>query len=101
MPSSLASSSGGIIARRGALQSTGWRIPSLHKPQRRNGMETLQSMRLFVRVANSDSFSAAGRAFGLSPASVSRHVNALETQLGVRLVHRTSRQLALTEAGQL
>lgn len=64
-------------------------------------METLQSMRLFVRVANSDSFSAAGRAFGLSPASVSRHVNALETQLGVRLVHRTSRQLALTEAGQL
>lgn len=64
-------------------------------------METLQSMRLFVRVATSESFSAAGRAFGLSPASVSRNINALETQLGVRLVHRTSRQLALTEAGQL
>ncbi|PZW37841.1 DNA-binding transcriptional LysR family regulator [Humitalea rosea] len=64
-------------------------------------METLQGMRLFVRVANSESFSAAGRAFGLSPASVSRSINTLETQLGVRLVHRTSRQLALTEAGQL
>ncbi|GGG24024.1 LysR family transcriptional regulator [Caldovatus sediminis] len=64
-------------------------------------METLRDMRLFVRVAHSESFSAAGRAFGLSPASVSRHVNALESRLGVRLIHRTSRRLALTEAGHL
>lgn len=64
-------------------------------------METLRDMRLFVKVAHSDSFSAAGRAFGLSPASVSRHVNALEGRLGVRLINRTSRRLALTEAGHL
>jgi len=64
-------------------------------------METLETMRLFVRVAQSDSFSAAGRACGLSPASVSRRISALESGFGVRLVNRTSRRHALTEAGQL
>ncbi|WP_187830197.1 LysR family transcriptional regulator [Siccirubricoccus phaeus] len=58
-------------------------------------------MRLFVRIAQSESLSAAGRAFGLSPASVSRRVNALESEFGVRLINRTSRRHALTEAGQL
>jgi DNA-binding transcriptional LysR family regulator len=64
-------------------------------------METLETMRLFVRVAQSESFSAAGRAFGLSPASVSRRVNALEGEFGIRLINRTSRRHALTEAGQI
>lgn len=64
-------------------------------------METLQNMRLFVRVAQAGSFSAAGRAVGLSPASISRHINAMEETLGVRLINRTSRRLALTEAGHL
>lgn len=64
-------------------------------------METLQNMRLFVRVAQAGSFSAAGRAVGLSPASISRHINAVEQSLGVRLINRTSRRLALTEAGHL
>ena len=64
-------------------------------------METLETMRLFVRIAQSESLSAAGRAFGLSPASVSRRVNALESQFGIRLINRTSRRHALTEAGQL
>ena len=64
-------------------------------------METLQTMRLFVKVADSGSFSAAGRAVGLSPASVSRHMGALEQSLGVQLINRTSRKLALSDVGQL
>jgi DNA-binding transcriptional LysR family regulator len=63
-------------------------------------METLQTMRLFVKVAENGSFSAAGRAVGLSPASVSRHMSALEQTLGVRLISRTSRKLALNDVGQ-
>lgn len=64
-------------------------------------MEPLETMRLVVRIAQSASMSAAGRAFGLSPASVSRRVAALEGEIGVRLINRTSRRHALTEAGQL
>lgn len=64
-------------------------------------MGTLQMMRLFVKVAELGSLSAAGRSCGLSPASVSRQINALEQELGVRLINRTSRRLALTEIGQL
>lgn len=63
-------------------------------------MEMLQTMRLFMRVADLGSLSAAGRASGLSPASVSRQINSLEQALGVRLINRTSRRLALTEIGQ-
>jgi len=64
-------------------------------------MEALQTLRLFIRVAKLGSLSAAARASGLSPASVSRQIKALEQSLGVRLINRTSRRLALTEIGQL
>lgn len=64
-------------------------------------MEALQTIRLFMKVADLGSLSAAGRASGLSPASVSRQIKALEQSLGVRLINRTSRRLALTEIGQL
>jgi DNA-binding transcriptional LysR family regulator len=56
-------------------------------------------MELFVATAESGSFSAAGRLYGLSPASVSRHVNELETDLGAALLHRSTRALGLTESG--
>jgi DNA-binding transcriptional LysR family regulator len=62
-------------------------------------MDTLQSLRLFSEVARSGSFSAAGRAAGLSTASVSRHVLALENSLGVQLVNRSTRHCSLTDAG--
>jgi DNA-binding transcriptional LysR family regulator len=62
---------------------------------------TLRDMQLFVNVVQNGSFSAAGRHLGFSPASVSRHINALEESLGVRLLNRTSRKLTLTEAGSL
>lgn len=64
-------------------------------------MDALFGMQLFQRVVRAGSFSAAGRQVGLSPASVFRHMNALEDRLGARLLNRTSRKLSLTEAGGL
>jgi DNA-binding transcriptional LysR family regulator len=57
-------------------------------------------MEAFVRVADSRSFSEAARRLRLSKSVVSRQVAALETQLGARLFHRTTRSLSLTEVGQ-
>jgi DNA-binding transcriptional LysR family regulator len=64
------------------------------------GLTTIRDMELFVEVIHRGSFSAAGRHLGLSPASVSRHINALENALDARLLNRTSRNLTLTDAGQ-
>ncbi len=54
-------------------------------------------MRIFVSVVHHGSLSSAGRELGLSPASVSRHLSALEKELGCRLINRSSRNLTLTE----
>ncbi|GIK85233.1 MAG: LysR family transcriptional regulator [Burkholderiales bacterium] len=62
-------------------------------------MDWLQPMRIFVSVVQNGSLSSAGRELGLSPASVSRHISALESGLGCRLLNRSSRKLTLTEAG--
>ncbi|MGR3493649.1 LysR family transcriptional regulator [Citreimonas sp.] len=64
-------------------------------------MEWLKAVKVFESVVHSGSLSAAGRHQGLSPASVSRHINDLENALGVRLLNRTSRRLSLTEAGRI
>ncbi|WBO23145.1 LysR family transcriptional regulator [Sphingomonas abietis] len=56
--------------------------------------------RLFVRVIELGSLSAAGRELGLSPAAASKRLAALEARLGARLVHRTTRRLSATEAGR-
>lgn len=63
-------------------------------------METLANLESFVRSAEALSFSAAARRLSLTPAAVSRNVAALERNLGVRLFQRTTRKLALTEAGE-
>lgn len=55
---------------------------------------------LFAVVVESGSLSAAARTLRISPAMVSKRLARLESRLGVRLVHRTTRRLALTEAGQ-
>jgi DNA-binding transcriptional LysR family regulator len=60
----------------------------------------LGSLELFCIAAELESFTAAGRAAGLSPAAVSRTIARLETRLGVRLFMRTTRQIHLTEAGR-
>jgi DNA-binding transcriptional LysR family regulator len=64
-------------------------------------MNRLQAMELFVSAVRDGSFSGAGRRAGLSPASVSRYIGELETQLGVQLFNRSTRHLGLTEAGKI
>lgn len=62
-------------------------------------MDRVISMRVFVRAASVGSLSAAARHLGMSPAMATKHVNSLEARLGVKLFHRTTRRLSLTEAG--
>ena len=63
-------------------------------------METLSNLEAFVRSAETGGFSAAARRLSLTPAAVSRNVAMLERNLGVRLFHRSTRKLTLTEAGE-
>lgn len=63
-------------------------------------MLDLQRLSSFLAVVHAGSFVAAADASGLSKAAVSRHVAELEAQLGVRLLHRTTRRLSLTEDGE-
>ncbi|ULU24575.1 LysR family transcriptional regulator [Dyella terrae] len=63
-------------------------------------METLANLEAFVRSAELGGFSSAARYMGLTPAAISRNVAQLERNLGVRLFHRNTRKLALTEAGE-
>lgn len=55
---------------------------------------------LYARVIETGSLAAAGRSLNLSPAMVSKRIAALEERLGARLLYRTTRKLATTEAGQ-
>jgi DNA-binding transcriptional LysR family regulator len=59
----------------------------------------LEAVQTFVLVVQHRSFAAAARARRLAPSSVSRTVGDLEEELGIRLFHRTTRTLSLTEAG--
>jgi DNA-binding transcriptional LysR family regulator len=61
--------------------------------------DRLFALRLFVRVARTRSFSAAGRELGLSQPSASRLVAELEREVGASLLRRTTRAVTLTEAG--
>lgn len=61
----------------------------------------LAHLRLFVRIASTHNISQAGSELGLSPAVASSHINKLEERLGVRLVHRTTRKVSLTEDGEI
>ncbi|HEY1935793.1 MAG TPA: LysR family transcriptional regulator [Acetobacteraceae bacterium] len=63
-------------------------------------MDRLTSMTVFARVASTRSFSAAARQLGISQATASKHVQTLEGWIGARLLHRTTRRVGLTEAGE-
>ncbi|PNH91722.1 LysR family transcriptional regulator [Vibrio diazotrophicus] len=60
----------------------------------------VEHLKLFVRLASSQSISMAGQELGLSPAVASSHINKLEESLGVRLVHRTTRKVSITAEGR-
>lgn len=64
-------------------------------------MDQTEAMRVFTRVVRAGSLSAAGRSLGISAASVSRKISALEQSTGARLLNRTSRKIALTQVGEL
>ena len=64
-------------------------------------LDRLTSIRVFAEVARLGSFRAAADALALSPTMVGKHIAALEAHLGTKLLNRTTRRQALTEAGEL
>jgi DNA-binding transcriptional LysR family regulator len=63
-------------------------------------MDKLRALRTFVAIADAGSLTAAARRLGSSLPAVVRLLGALEAELGARLFHRTTRRIALTEAGR-
>lgn len=64
-------------------------------------MDTLTRMRAFIAVIENEGFSSAARKTGRSKALLSKYVRELEDELGVLLINRTTRQIALTGAGEV
>lgn len=63
-------------------------------------MDRLTAMKVFVEIVDRGSMSAAADALSISRAMISRYLEELENWLGVRLLHRTTRRLTLTDAGE-
>src|SRR5207244_5998468 len=63
-------------------------------------MDRFDAMQIFVRVIEKGSFSAVAKERGIGQPAVSKQISALEDDLGTELIHRTSRSIALTEAGR-
>jgi DNA-binding transcriptional LysR family regulator len=63
-------------------------------------IDRLDTMRVFVTALDEGSLAAAGRRLGRSPAAVTRAIAFLENHVGAQLLHRTTRTLRLTEAGE-
>lgn len=63
-------------------------------------MDRLQTMEVFVGVVEEAGFASAARRLKMSPPAVTRAVSELEARLGCRLLHRTTRSVRLTEAGE-
>jgi DNA-binding transcriptional LysR family regulator len=64
-------------------------------------MESLSGFNVFVQVAETRSFVAAGRALGISASAIGKSVARLEERLGVRLFHRSTRSMTLTAEGMM
>lgn len=62
-------------------------------------LDRVTSMRVFVEAANQGSLSGAARMLGMSPAMATKHMDTLEERLGVKMLHRSTRKLSLTDAG--
>lgn len=66
-----------------------------------NGVELLNDMALFVEVVKAKGFRGAAEATGVPNSTLSRRISALEKAIGLRLLHRTTRKVELTEAGRI
>jgi DNA-binding transcriptional LysR family regulator len=66
-----------------------------------NLIPLLSDMAIFVTVVEQGNFSKAAKKLGVTPSAVSRQISRLEDALGIKLLQRTTRQLALTESGTL
>lgn len=62
-------------------------------------LDRFTGMRVFLEATTRGSLSAAARALAMSPAMATKHMDAMEARLGVKLLHRTTRRLSLTDAG--
>lgn len=71
------------------------------RAQRVQGMNDVNAVLIFLKVAEQGGFVAAARSLDLPKSTVSLKVNELEQRLGVRLFHRTTRRVSLTEEGRL
>lgn len=63
-------------------------------------MDRFDAMQMFVRVVEKGSFSAVAKERGIGQPAVSKQISALEEELGTELIHRTSRSVAMTDAGR-
>src|SRR5260370_27047804 len=63
-------------------------------------VDKFDAMQVFVRVVEKGSFSAVAKERGIGQPAVSKQISALENELGTELIHRTSRSIAMTEAGR-
>jgi DNA-binding transcriptional LysR family regulator len=63
-------------------------------------MDIIEALHTFVRIVETGSFSAVARENNASPSRISRQVTQLESHSGLRLLHRTTRQLSLTDDGE-
>ncbi|WP_051953457.1 LysR family transcriptional regulator [Xenophilus azovorans] len=64
-------------------------------------MDRFTALTVFRHVAELNSFAQAGRRLGLSAPAISKNIAELEARLGARLIHRTTRRMALTEEGRI
>ena len=65
-----------------------------------DAFQDLNDLYFFAKVVDCGSYTAAAEALGMQTSKLSRRIGALERELGVRLLNRTTRKLSLTEAGQ-
>ncbi|MFP4901345.1 LysR family transcriptional regulator, partial [Paraburkholderia sp. BR14261] len=75
-------------------------MPDAPKAPKSVASPELDDLRVFCMVARKASFTAAAEALAASPAYVSKRVGVLEARLGTRLLHRSTRRVAMTEAGE-
>ena len=64
-------------------------------------MNLVEAMRIYVRVAELSSFTQTAQSMGLPKANISTAVQQLESELGTRLLHRTTRRVQMTQDGQV